>query len=126
MTQLFVKIENNSVVSVWDTPFPANEAGLWHDAVEVRNPVIAGRQHYGPVQYDLTTTPVQIIWPVLDIAFADRQESLIQQLTNRKSLTTDETVQAEIDADLAKVVAAKTHDDIDAINLTGVFAATGV
>ena len=61
---LYVQIVDNEVKQVWDTVPPAGQDG-WREAVELRAPIQNGRQGYTAHRFDLTTTPVQIIWSKL-------------------------------------------------------------
>lgn len=125
MANLFVKVENNAVTQCWDTPYPANEAALWRDAIEVRPTIIQGRQCYTQHTFDLTKNPVEIVWGVYDIPVDERKTSLTAQLNGQFQMAqmrnpdwdaaTIAVKQAELDINLAAVTAATTHDALDLI-----------
>lgn len=125
---LFVQVIDGEVKQVWDSTPPAGEAG-WVDAVEVRAPVQSGRQGYLAHRYDLTATPVQIIWDTYDISAEDRkadmsanagfvfQQVLQEQARDPASYSAEqvEAARAVMVAKQAAVAAATTHDELDAL-----------
>ena len=125
---LFVQIINGEVKQVWDSTPPAGEAG-WVDAVEVRATIQSGRQGYTAHRFDLTTTPVQIIWDSYDISVDDRkadmsanagfvfQQVLQEQARNPESYSTEqvEAARAVMVAKQAAIAATTTHDELDAL-----------
>jgi hypothetical protein len=125
---LFVQVINGEVKQVWDSTPPAGEAG-WVDAVEVRAPIQSGRQGYTAHRFDLTTTPVQIIWDTYDITVEQRradmsanagfvfQQVLQEQARNPESYSAEQVEEARL-AMVAKqdaIAAATTHDELDAL-----------
>ena len=125
---LFVQVINGEVKQVWDSTPPAGEAG-WVDAVEVRAPVQSGRQGYLAHRFDLTTTPIQIIWDTYDISVDDRkadmsanagfvfQQVLQEQARDPASYSAEqvEAARAVMVAKQAAIAAATTHDELDAL-----------
>lgn len=125
---LYVQIIDGEVKQVWDSTPPAGEAG-WVDAVEVRAPIQSGRQGYAAHRFDLTTTPVQIIWDTYDISVADRkadmsanagfvfQQVLQEQARDPASYSAEqvEAARAVMVAKQAAIEAATTHDELDAL-----------
>ena len=66
---LWVKVENNVVTQVIDhAQPPAN--GDWRNAIEVKN-ALGPNQYYGQQTIDLTTTPVQIVYPIHQFTSAE-------------------------------------------------------
>jgi len=125
---LYVQVINGEVKQVWDSVPPAGEAG-WVDAIEVRAPIQSGRQGYTAHRYDLTTTPVQIIWDTYDITAEQRkadmsanagfafQQVLQEQARNPESYSAAQVEDARL-AMVAKqdaIAAATTHDELDAL-----------
>jgi len=128
---LFVKVENEEVTQVWDTPPPAGEAG-WQSAVEVRPSITDGKQVYTGHTFNLTVDPVQIVYGVQDLTVAQRKTNLIgkakgdyQQVANEQTrLETDDgsgdaaAVSAAKDAKNASIAAINgctTHAHLDAL-----------
>jgi hypothetical protein len=126
--QLHVRIQNNEVVQCWDTLPPANEDG-WKDAIEVRPAIIANRQGYTAHVFDITKTPVEIVYGTFDITVDERKSGMIsnasfafQQVLQeqaRDPLKYDPAAVAVAQAAVApRVVAietATTHDELDAL-----------
>ena len=125
---LHVRIQNNEVVSVWDTLPPANEDG-WKDAIEVRPEIIPHRQGYTAHVFDITKTPVEILYGTFDITVEERKAGMkanasfaFQQVIQeqaRDPLKYDPaavaTAQAAIEPKIAAIEAATTHDELDAL-----------
>ena len=125
---LHVRIQNNEVVSVWDTLPPANEDG-WKDAIEVRPEIIPHRQGYTAHVFDITKTPVEIVYGTFDITVEERKAGMkanasfaFQQVIQeqaRDPLKYDPaavaTAQAAIEPKIAAIEAATTHDELDAL-----------
>ena len=125
---LHVRIQNNEVVSVWDTPPPANEDG-WKEAIEVRPEIIPHRQGYTAHVFDITKTPVEIVYGTFDITVEERKAGMkanasfaFQQVIQeqaRDPLKYDPaavaTAQAAIEPKIAAIEAATTHDELDAL-----------
>ena len=125
---LFIRIQNNEVVSVWDTPPPAGQDG-WKSAVEVRPAITAHRQGYTAHTFNLSTDPVQIVYTPYDIAVDDRkagmkanasssfQQVVQEQMRNPASYdpAAVAAAQAAIAPRVAAIEAATTHDELDAL-----------
>ena len=126
---LYVQVIDGEVKQVWDTTPPEGQEG-WREAVEVRAPLQPGRQAYTAHRYDLTTTPVQIIWDTYEITVEQRKNDmkLNAEFTymrmqreaelDPQSHTAEELATARTTADARKaaVEAATTHDDLDALS----------
>jgi hypothetical protein len=120
---LWVKVSGDAVVQCWDTPPPSGEEG-WRDAIEVRPPVTAYREVYGQHYFDLTKTPVEIVWPVEAVSIEDRKADALNYakfLSENGEPGTFETdfdpvaAQALYIARVAAIEAAQTHDALDAV-----------
>ena len=128
---LFVKIENNEVTKVWDTQPPAGESG-WKSAIEVRPPIVEGRQYYTGHTFDITKDPVEIVYGVEDITVEGRKEHLknmakyeYQQVANAElqkdldgeeaDVTVVQAASAAYKAKVAQIDACTTHDELDAL-----------
>ena len=123
---LYVKIENGSVTQVWDKQPPANDPG-WKEAVEVRTPIIANRQISSAHRFDLTKTPVQIIYDAVDVPVDLRKaqmksridaqfKNLVDEQTKELSTYNAAVVESARQTALTKKVAidaASTHDQLD-------------
>lgn len=126
---LYVQVINGEVKQVWDTTPPAGEEG-WREAVEVRAPIQSGRQAYTAHRYDLTTTPVQIIWDTYEITVEQRKSDMKlnadfpairmqrEMEIDPQSHTAEElaSAQATAAAKKAAIDAATTHDQLDALS----------
>jgi hypothetical protein len=131
---LWVKVVEGVVVKCWDTPPPENDDG-WREAIEVRPAVTNGREVYGEHSFDLTKTPVEIVWPVVAVSVEERKEHLRAVARANFSETVNEQVRRELSskpdesydpvivnhagdvrqAALAAIEAAATHDDLDQV-----------
>ena len=117
---LFVKVENEEVTQVWDTPPPEGEYG-WKSAVEVRPEITDCKQIYTAHTFDLTADPVQIVYGVENLTVAQRKQGLIGQANSEYQQVANEQTQLEVtdaSGDAAAVSTAKDAKDasIAAIN----------
>lgn len=126
---LFVKVENDTVVSVWDTQPPAHETG-WRPAIEVNVPHF-GRQGKHGHSFDLTKDPVEIVYDTYDISVEERKASLIHNATARADqmqntaqlhpeLISAEQVQAAAlfrDQFIARINEAFDHNQLDVLDM---------
>ena len=128
-----IRVENDQVVECLDY-LPQNATGDWRIAVEVEPSIIKGRQIRGSHSFDLTKSPVEIVWSVIDLTIDDRKEELQQRLNLdsydivHSELIKEfsgqnsefELVQAAIVAYRTKrveIAALTTHEEIDAFIL---------
>lgn len=74
-----IKVENNQVVECLDY-LPENAIGDWREAIEIQPVLIEGRQAKGSHYFDLSKTPVEIIWHVIDLSVEERKHILIEEL----------------------------------------------
>jgi hypothetical protein len=124
---LHVRINaQNEVTDCWDTLPPANEDG-WKEAIEVRPTIIANRQGYTAHVFDISKTPVEIVYGTFDITVEERKSGMIsnasfafQQVIQeqaRDPLKYDPTAvaaaQAAVAPRVALIEAATTHDELD-------------
>ena len=121
---IWVKVSNDTVVQCWDTPPPAGEEG-WREAIEVRVPVTAYREFYGQHYFDLTKTPVEIVWPVIQISVEDRKAEAMSSAKFLSEEGEPGTSTADFDpvaaqalylTRVAAIEAAETHNDLDAVS----------
>ena len=130
----WVKIENDQVVHIWDTEPPYQTEPGWKQAVEIKPEIITNREYFTDHYFDLTTTPVEIIWNKKELSVEDRKSGLVsnvnfefQQVVQAEiRKQTDEYPETQYDAavvEAAKVKfeaardaisAAVTHKDVDA------------
>ena len=127
-----IRIENNSVVECMnadEVPEGAMNIGDWHDAVEIQPELVVGKQITDGHWFDLTKTPVEILWNVKDLSVEDRKQPLLyaidqkykQELTDVVNTAEDpaESTQAFLQAltnkqaDKVVVTALTTHQQID-------------
>ena len=117
---LFVKVVDDEVTQVWNTPPPEGEYG-WKSAIEVRPEITDGKQIYTAHTFDLTADPVQIVYGVENLTVAQRKEGLIGQANSEYQQVANEQTQLEVtdaSGDAAAVSTAKDAKDasIAAIN----------
>jgi hypothetical protein len=87
----YVKVENNEVIQCLHY-LPENAVGDWREAIEIEPSLIPTRQIRGFHSFDLTKTPVEIIWSVINLTVDERKNTLLGEL-DQKSY---ETVQKEL------------------------------
>ena len=120
---MWVKVSNDVVVQCWDTPPPAGDEG-WRDAIEVRPPVTQYHEVYGQHYFDLTKTPVEIVWPVEAVSIENRKADMLAYAKLLSEKGEPGTSEADFDpvaaqalylTRVAAIEAAQTHDDLDAV-----------
>ena len=120
---MWVKVSNDVVVQCWDTPPLAGDEG-WRDAIEVRPAVTAYREVYGQHYFDLTKTPVEIVWPVEAVSVEDRKADALNYAKFLSENGEPGTFEADFDPVAAQALyatrvtaieAAQTHDALDAV-----------
>ena len=120
---MWVKVSNDVVVQCWDTPPPAGDEG-WREAIEVRPPVTQYHEVYGQHYFDLTKTPVEIVWPVEAVSIEDRKADMLAYAKLLSEKGEPGTSEADFDpvaaqalylTRVAAIEAAQTHDDLDAV-----------
>ena len=118
---LFVKVENEEVTQVWDTPPPAGEYG-WKSAIEVRPEITDGKQIYTAHTFDLTADPVEIVYGVEDLTIAQRKEGLIGQANSEYQQVANEQTQLEVTDASGDAAAVSTAKDAKDVKLTAINA----
>jgi len=125
------------VKQVWDYEPPAEKKaseGGWTEAVEIHPDITDGREVYDGHSFDVSATPVEIIWAKRTLTIDERKGVL----KNQAYVTMNDAVRAETDkeldsdpdtvADLDAITAARTayqsectaidalttHEEIDA------------
>ena len=128
---LYVRVVDDEVIQVWDTPPPEGETG-WKSAIEVRPEITDGRQVYTGHTFDLTSDPVEIVYGVQDLNVDDHKDSLITNVKYEYQKVAEEQTRLELegngmdidtliaaktakDTKLAAINACTTHDDLDAL-----------
>lgn len=124
-----IRVENNEVVECLDY-LPENAVGDWRDAVEIEPTLIDGRQIRGAHSFDLTKTPVEIVWSVIDLTIEDRKQMLIANLDRDSYEIVHDELVKEFDGQSsdfalvqlaigvyrtkrAEIISLSTHKDID-------------
>jgi hypothetical protein len=102
MTFWIRAVDGKTVTDVWDTTPPAGQDG-WREAVEVKPALIPHKQHHGAHYFDLTKTPAQIIWPIVD--YTPEEQATIQTQLLKQA---NKVVQDQLDAIDVKKVRAIT------------------
>jgi hypothetical protein len=87
----YVKVENNEVIQCLDY-LPENSVGDWREAIEIEPSLIPTRQIRGLHSFDLTKTPVEIIWSVINLTVDERKNTLLSELDQKSH----EIVQKEL------------------------------
>jgi hypothetical protein len=125
----YVRVENEHVVECLDY-LPDGASGDWRQAVDVVPELLPGRQVMGTHHFDISKSPVEIVWSVLDISVEDRKKDLMSNLNSKSfNLVYEELikefngqlsnlayVQASIEVyreKKAEINALQTHDEID-------------
>ena len=120
---MWVKVSGDAVVQCWDTPPPAGDES-WREAIEVRPAVTAYHEVYGQHYFDLTKTPVEIVWPVEAVSVEDRKTDMLAYAKFLSKNGEPGTSEADFDpvaaqalylTRVAAIEAAETHDDLDAV-----------
>jgi len=124
--KLYVQVRNGKAVQVWDTPPPEGVGNNdWRLAVEVRARIIPYRQGWLDHVWNFDTDPAQLIYGTWDIAVDDRKNQMITAAefglqpmasglpNNAVTLTAEQ--QTQLDAKIAAITAATSHDELDQI-----------
>jgi hypothetical protein len=126
---LYVQVLGGEVTQCWDSPPPSGQPG-WVDAIEVRPALIPNRQYYSSHRFDLTKNPVEIVYGTIDILAVDRKVGMMQQATSVFQQVIQEQAQTPLTYDAAvietarnamidrqaRISAAHTHDELDALS----------
>ena len=127
---LYVKVVNDLVTQVWDTP-PSDPIGTngWRNAVEIIPELVSNRQTHGQITFDVAQEPVVISREVIDLTFEERQQLLSgtnEQLylsfldlaaKNPAIYTAEEiaTTRAKANTNRENIAAATTHEQLDSL-----------
>jgi hypothetical protein len=131
-TGYWVRVVNDAVTECWDTTPPAGQEG-WREAVEVLPDTTTNREIITTHSFDITKTPVEIVWSKRDLEVDERKGSLIgqakgqfQQVVHQQmqlQLSADpaeefdtsvvDTAKATMNARIAQVETATTHEEVD-------------
>lgn len=128
---LFVKIINDEVTKVWDTPPPSGDTD-WRAAIEVRPTIDFTRFCYTQHTFDLTKDPVEIVWGTCEITVDERKDSMKSAVRAEYEQIANEELRKDIDGGngnvavvqaasavykvkVAQIDAATTHEELDAI-----------
>ena len=134
-TGFYIRVVNNEVVEVWDTPGPAGQDG-WSDAVEVTPDLVENREIIGSYTIDITKTPMEIVWSKTELTVEDRKNQLISEASFPVFMLKSQLESAKINQEADKIAelttqieaanvvkdervsvinAAVTHEDVDAL-----------
>jgi hypothetical protein len=89
----FVRIENDQIIECLDY-LPHNHQGDWREAIDIVPHLIPFKQIQGPHSFDISKTPVEIVWSVIDLTLDERKQTIV-------SITTGE-LQNEVGKELNK------------------------
>lgn len=126
MTAYKVKIDINGSITLWE-----QHDSRWRDAIELTpKPTVASNQIALP-QYNLSTTPIEITYIVVDTPINERKSSeitianqqCISQLTTKIhnwiysaeqcNFTQFEQAKLELDAKIEAINSTTTHEELD-------------
>ncbi len=129
---MHIRVEDG-VVKQCVEELPTDPQGDWREVIDVPPVLIAGRQIAENHSFDLTKTPAEIIWGIVDIPVEDRKQSVYenystisQQIVNGELSKEFRKIpinhdQSVIDAELLKwralrveILALETHEEIEA------------
>ena len=137
-TGFWIRAQNGNVTDCWDyKPSEgkmASESG-WREAVEVIPDTVPNREYVTTHTFDLSKTPAEIVWSKASLSVDDRRGGLIGQAKGILNQAIQEqtrlemsdnpsevfdvdvitTAKATYTARLAALIAAVTHEDIDAL-----------
>ena len=133
-TGYWVRVVNDTVTECWDTTPPAGQDG-WQEAVEVLPDTVPNREIITTHSFDITKTPVEIVWGKRDLEIDERKGSLIGQAKGTFQQVVHQQMQLQMSADpaeefdttivdaakatmtarIAVIEAATTHEEVDAL-----------
>lgn len=137
-TGYWIRVKNGQVTDVWDyAPDPARKAAEpgWQEAVEIFPDITPNREIVTSHTFNLDATPAQIVWGKREVTVDERQGSLIGQAKGEFQRVVQEQMQRQINdnpaeeydpaavqtakdamnAKIAAVDAATTHEALDAL-----------
>lgn len=133
-TGYWVRVVADAVTDCWDTPPPAGQEG-WSEAVEVTPDLTPNREVLTTHTFDITKSPIEIVWGKRDLEVDERKGALVGQANGQfqevvqnqmrlqlSPVASEEfdvnavsTAKATLEARLAQIAAAVTHEDVDAL-----------
>jgi uncharacterized protein YfeS len=133
-TGYWVRVIDNSVTDCWDSAPPAGQDG-WNEAVEIIPDLIQNREIMTTHTFDLSKSPVEIIWGKRDLEIDERKGSLIGQANGLFQQVVYQQIQLQLSANpaeefdtslvsaaketllakIAQIEAATTHEEVDAL-----------
>ena len=128
---MHIRVEDG-VVKQCVEELPTDPQGDWREVVDIPPVLIAGRQIAGNHSFDLTKTPAEIIWGIVDIPVEDRKQELYENYSTLSQQILNEELSKEfrkipinhdqsvIDAELLKwralrveILVLETHEEIE-------------
>jgi hypothetical protein len=133
-TGYWVRVVADAVTDCWDTPPPDGQTG-WFEAVEVVPDLINNREVLTTHAFDISKSPIEIVWGKRDLEVDERKGALIGQAKGMFQQVVQQQMQLQMSADpseefdtsvvdaakstmnarIAEVEAAVTHEDVDAL-----------
>jgi len=131
-TGYWVRIIADAVTECWDTTPPEGQSG-WFEAVEVLPEITPNREIMTTHSFDISKSPVEIVWGKRDIEIDERKDSLISVAKQEFQLVVQQQLQLQMSADpseefdtsvvdsakatmlarIAEIQAATTHEEVD-------------
>ena len=128
---MHIRVEDG-VVNLCVEELPTDPQGDWREVIDISPVLIAGRQIADNHSFDLTKTPAEIIWEIIDIPIETRKQAVYktystisQKIVNGEMFKEFKKIpinydQSVIDAELLKwralrveILALETHEEIE-------------
>lgn len=94
MANYWVRVENGVVVECLS--YNPNTEGDWREAVDVPANPIPNRQVVEGHYFDITKTPVEVVWGVKDLSVEDRKETILMEITQAERQAIHDEVTKEM------------------------------
>jgi len=94
MGNYWVRVENNQVVEC--LTYNPNKEGDWREAIDVIPSIIEGKQIISGHYFDVSKTPVEIIWNIHDLTVEERKETLLQKLISQNLQIVSQEIEKEL------------------------------
>lgn len=94
MANYWVRVENGAVVECLS--YNPNAEGDWREAVDVPANPIPNRQIVEGHYFDITKTPVEVVWGVKDLSVDDRKETILMNITQAERQAIRQEVEKEM------------------------------
>jgi len=134
-TGYWIRVQDGKVTQVWDTKPPLESEAGWKEAVEIFPDLTPNREYISHHTIDADKTPGEIIWHKVALTVDDRKGGLIgaakgefQRVVNEQAQlqlndnpaevydpAAVEAAKTAMEAKIAAVNAAVTHEDLDAL-----------